>query len=332
MLRLNYQECIKGPGREVPRKLRDGEITGICISYHEWKLRRVPEEAIAKFHKEMLVWIRHAHSMKVDVFGVGLTGSHWQQTVWDQLVAENVFFVSKHRFCALNIKLKDMEAPSILCLKILSMSSIASTPCECNMEFKEHENDWRPQRGDHDRMNHRDGMLKLYRTLGDKDILKFQLDKTYVTQEVELLYPTDEREEWKRKRKENKEKGIEVKKKLKIVEEHYDDCGTNLLGLGDVVMTLLYQIEDDNEEPFVDGLCIDWFQGSDFDETPRPTMHTMESMYHMMQKLDELDDGIDMVELCGGEGRPCILAVRRQLKVGENFDLVTQCSCHGTHV
>ena len=42
-------------------------------------------------------------------------------------------------------------------------------------------------------------------------------------------------------------------------------------------------------------------------------------MYH----LDNLGDGLDLVELCGGEGRVSTIAIRRHLKVGENFDLVT---------
>ena len=139
------------------------------------------------------------------------------------------------------------------------------------------------------------------------------------------MYPTDEREEWTRKRKENKEKGIEVKKKVKIVEEHHDDCGTNLSGLGDIHMVLsVYLPSDNDDEPLVADLCNNWLKGSDwFGDTFNTTTRTMESVFHMMHTLDHLDDGIDMVELCGGEGRTSILAVRRQLKVGENFDLVT---------
>ena len=32
--------------------------------------------------------------------------------------------------------------------------------------------------------------------------------------------------------KKTRKKGIEVKKKLKVVEAHFDDCGTDLSGLG----------------------------------------------------------------------------------------------------
>ena len=70
-------------------------------------------------------------------------------------------------------------------------------------------------------------MLEFYNRIKDKGIYEFGklIGREY-------MFPTEERVEWKRKRKENKEKGIEVKKKVKIVENHHDDCGTDLSGLG----------------------------------------------------------------------------------------------------
>ena len=43
-------------------------------------------------------------------------------------------------------------------------------------------------------------------------------------------------------------------------------------------------------------------------------------MFHF---LDDLGDGVDLCELCGGEGRVSTIAIRRRLKTGTNFDLVT---------
>ena len=44
-----------------------------------------------------------------------------------------------------------------------------------------------------------------------------------------------------KKRTENKQKGVEVKKRTKVVEDHHDDCGDDLIGLGDDVKeTLMY--------------------------------------------------------------------------------------------
>lgn len=191
---------------------------------------------------------------------IGLTGNHWNQKIWDDAIENHVLLESKHRLCGLNMKLRNLDAPSNLCLKILSTFEIQRTPCNCGIEFKDHVNDWHPYGYDDDRMTHRDAMLKLYGILFDKGIFKF--DSTQ--DDTEHLYPTDERVEWKRKRKENKEKGIEVKKRTKVVEAHFDDCGTDLSGLNvDKNEIMLYGTLEPDIEPFVAGLCTGWFKGSD---------------------------------------------------------------------
>ena len=220
VLRLRYVECIKGPGRDVPRLIRNGSIVGICIAYHEWK-KRIPADVINRYHNEIGIWLKHAQNMEIPVMVIGLTGNHWDQSIWDEAIKNKVLFESKHRLCSLNIKLRNLDAPSNLCLKILSTFVIPSTPCQCGIAFKDHVNDWHPYGDDTDRMNHRDAMIKIYGVLAERRILSLHDD-------AEHMYPTDERVEWKRKRKENKEKGIEVKKKTKVVEAHFDDCGTDL--------------------------------------------------------------------------------------------------------
>ena len=67
-------------------------------------------------------------------------------------------------------------------------------------------------------------------------------------------YPTDARERQKIKEKENKAKGIEPVKQIKHVEEHYDDCGNDLSGLGPNAEIFLeeYAIEEDNDAEFED--------------------------------------------------------------------------------
>ena len=98
VLRLRYHECIKGPGRDVPRQIRNGTIVGICIAYHEWK-KRIPAEIITKFHKEIEVWIRHAKTMNLDVIVVGLTGNHWKQSIWDNAIEQEYLYESKQALC-----------------------------------------------------------------------------------------------------------------------------------------------------------------------------------------------------------------------------------------
>ena len=160
----------------------------------------------------------------------------------------------------MSLKLRTIEAPSNLCVKILSTHEIDGTPCKCGIEFKDHVNDWHAYGNDTDRMNHRDAILKCYQIMADKGIFTFQETKD----EPVLMYPTDERVEWKRKRKENKEKGIEVKKRTKVVEAHFDECGTDLSGLNvnrDEFM-MYYSIEPDIE-PLIEGLSYGWLKGSE---------------------------------------------------------------------
>ena len=51
---------------------------------------------------------------------------------------------------------------------------------------------------------------------------------------MEQAFPTEERERQKIKHKALKEQGKKPGKKLKQIEEHFDDCGTDLSGLGPV--------------------------------------------------------------------------------------------------
>ena len=94
-------------------------------------------------------------------------------------------------------------------------------------------------------------MLEFYNRIKDKGIYEFGKLIGH-----EYMFPTEERVEWKRKRKENKEKGIEVKKKVKTVENHHDDCGTDLSGLGtEEIDTLLsYEANYDSDEDNVSGM------------------------------------------------------------------------------
>jgi hypothetical protein len=101
---------LKSPGRDVPKKLRQGEIIGICVAFHEWK-KKIPKEVISKFLKEIEVWLKHSCNVGAHFVLIGLTGEHWNQTIFDQAILAKTFRVSKHRFCALNIKLRDVDAP-----------------------------------------------------------------------------------------------------------------------------------------------------------------------------------------------------------------------------
>ena len=46
-------------------------------------------------------------------------------------------------------------------------------------------------------------------------------------------------------------------------------------------------------------------------------------MHHALAALEARGKGLDIAEICGGEARTTQIGVRRHLKCGMNFDLVT---------
>ena len=158
----------------------------------------------------------------------------------------------------------------------------------------------------------------------------------------EHAFPTEERIRQKEYDKQRKEKGIEVKKRIKIIEDHVDDCGNDLGGLGDLIKTLHtdYIIEEDSDDEDDDAqqTCTNFstwaFLGSDWAYTieisPVHTVQYVKDTAQAIHILGKCGRGIDIVELCGGAGRVSRVGIRRRLKVGKNFDLVFHCDLNKT--
>ena len=54
------------------------------------------------------------------------------------------------------------------------------------------------------------------------------------------------------------------------------------------------------------------------------------TIHAFLHFLASLDDGIDIVEICGGEARTSTPALRRHLRAGFNFDLVCNVDLNDT--
>ena len=150
----------------------------------------------------------------------------------------------------------------------------------------------------------------------------------------EAAYPTEEAERAKARKK----AGHTPVPRKKVVQDHYDDIGDNLSGLGpdeglkdmfkDVKVDAPEEL-DTNEhlaESFVAGFQFGT-QGSAPASTSwtRPNTYKAASLQEALSMLATWGAGRDMCELCGGEARATQVAIRRQLHTGENFDLVTNC-------
>ena len=145
-------------------------------------------------------------------------------------------------------------------------------------------------------------------------------------------YPTESAIRGKEHRKALKEQGKFQKRKPRVVEDHYDDLGDDLSGLGDDIAYLkadyLPEVqapdsEESTDEEFTGDLATQFFFG---DPTARPISTDtvrMSSMTEACTFLNNLEKGLDLCELCGGdEARTSQVAIRRRLQAGKNFDLV----------
>ena len=136
----------------------------------------------------------------------------------------------------------------------------------------------------------------------------------------------------KERAKERKKAGHKSRKLPKVVEDHYDDLGDDLSGLGsdlaylskDVVREA-FDIDSDydtDDEQFVQGLSIWYLKGScPIEFLPEGALR-FPLLENLLQFLATAGDGLDFCEICGGSAQTSQVAVWRRLHAGQNFDLV----------
>ena len=90
----------------------------------------------------------------------------------------------------------------------------------------------------------------------------------------------------------------------------------------EIIETVEYDVFDEADS-FFEGIGIQ-FPFNDPNFNPRITT-IQTSLKSSFQLLFQSGIGLDLCEICGGEARTSTIAIRRQLEVGENFDLVTHC-------
>ena len=150
---------------------------------------------------------------------------------------------------------------------------------------------------------------------------------------MSTCYPTLERERQKERAKKLKAEGKKAKTRPVHVEEHHDDCGHDLSG---IVPMLKEDISKPNAADtslheaigLVAGLETYWLLGSEVSNNLLPqNKHTYiaGNMQEAAAVLAGLDSQADIVELCGGTSGTATVCIRKHLRTGANFDLVTQC-------
>ena len=133
-----------------------------------------------------------------------------------------------------------------------------------------------------------------------------------------LAFPTEEKERQKRRAKERKQQGILPQKRLKTIEDHHDDCGTDLSGLG--ISPELFA------EDSPDSLAMVLMRHELLHNPSHPSLAAC-----LAAAAEHQGAALDLIEICGGEARPTSIALRKGLRGGDNFDLVTGCDLNDEH-
>ena len=115
------------------------------------------------------------------------------------------------------------------------------------------------------------------------------------------------------------------------MEDHYDDLGEDLSGLGKENQIFLTDLifEDTEYEPvdeadnFIAGIITQFPLGNPYYDNNTETIRTND-LKLSFQLLLQSGIGLDLCEICGGQARTSTVAIRRRLAVGKKFDLVTQ--------
>ena len=159
------------------------------------------------------------------------------------------------------------------------------------------------------------------------------LADNHVSDHKQFAFPTEARERQKAREKRAKETGVtlNVKKRMKFVENHFDDCGDDrnhsIVKDIDAYHAIAINHEELSESSDEDDYSylsyMMWGSNMLHSVTISPKILQASNMEEAICLLQSIGPGIDIAGLCGGVARATTLAVRRSLRAGPNFDSIT---------
>ena len=123
---------------------------------------------------------------------------------------------------------------------------------------------------------------------------------------------------------------LNVQKRKEFVENHFDECGDDNSPIVKDIDTYhavaisydeLSASSDEDDYSYLSYMM----RGSSMlhSGTISPKILQASNMEEAICLLQTIGPGVDIAELCGGVARTATLAVRRSLRAGQNFDLIT---------
>eukprot|EP00435_Cladocopium_sp_Y103_P057491 s245_g19.t2 len=150
-------------------------------------------------------------------------------------------------------------------------------------------------------------------------------------EDIQTGYPTEQRLAAQKRAKE----GIVPRKRKKTVEQHFDDCGEDMTPLEEKAHMSIFNedFSDDSSEgdstedisKLLSSFVTHGFYGSECDLIAEtyPSLTVAVDWQEACAVLTARPYGVEIVELCGGEGLTTQMCVRRKLAGGHNFEILT---------
>ena len=346
----------------------------LLVSQFPFAVMHVPRNRMHAHWTQLMNWARLCKGSQIPFALIGYLGKKWNEPVLQSAVAEDTLKLSHHRLCAFDIRVKPGATnPSAACIVVASTVPMRGHSCKCKISADRHDNDLGMESTPRSRQIKTAALLKAVKEIlkhaqgacGDpppsdlgppaKSSNLLNLSKTSAPPGLSAAYPTEERVRQKTRLKALRDAGGEPKRKRFTIEQHFDDCGADLSGLGADYAQLCadYIVMDDStpgqlhhgdpqnmKEIYavhpadqLQGAHVEctslalWFlKGSestptDFDAN-RPGLRTCSCLEEFVFIGMQHDMRDDLVEFCGGEARVSAVCARRRLHSGGNFDIL----------
>ena len=93
---MHYRECLK-VNQQIEEQLEKGYFSQFWISYQRRKAGDVTANRIRTFNKTMSRWIDKATKSGTQIYVVGVSGTHWNETPYQEMVNDKMLTASNHR-------------------------------------------------------------------------------------------------------------------------------------------------------------------------------------------------------------------------------------------
>ena len=332
---------LSSTGTEYTGKLLKGDYSLLWISTpSDWHVR-IPAVKLNAHWQRINHWIRKAIALGLLLVIFGPPGFLWKMPNIKETLQESNANVVRMRLCHFGDKFDQAHnSPSGSYLQVATTRDLGTKQwqCNCTVPIQKHQLDWygrSPERTEWRQKISVKYVRVICQTLELRGNVQPETRVHAILDDMtpplpiseplcespceQTTLPTESRIRRKLYLKKLKEQGLKPSKRHKDIEPGTDDCGEDISGLGKECILLSCDVLCEG----VDSSDDDSRLHESIPMTIKDPMGNVESIiaYLCYGKYNE----VDLLELCGGDGRISQIAFRRGLTSGGNLDLTTGC-------